>query len=84
MVKTKEELLKEKKALYKRKKYIQNALFNFRSKCWNKMVVVDSELFLPNEEFNALFEKLIGKLSPEKLFDKLKGEGSKISSRGEK
>ena len=72
MVKTKEELLKENKVLLKRKKYIQNALFNFRGKCWNKMVVVDSELFLPNEEFNALFEKLINKISPEKLINKLK------------
>ncbi len=81
--KTKEELLKENKALLKRRKYIQNALFNFRSKCWNKMVVVDSELFLPNEEFNALFEKLLNKLFPKKLSNKLKGEGSKISS-GEK
>lgn len=55
------ELKKENKRLNKKKDYIKNTLFNFRQKCWDKMVVIDSKLFLPNQEFNVLFEKLINK-----------------------
>ena len=70
MVKTKEEILKEYRRLLKSKKYIKNTLDHFKKECYSKMVVVDSELFLSNEEFNEIFEKLISKL---------KGTGGKKS-----
>ena len=61
-----EDYKKENRALNKKIKHTKNILFNFRQECFDKMRVVNSELFLPNQEFNTLFEKLIDKFGKAK------------------
>ena len=57
---------KENRALNKKIKHTKDILFNFRKKCFDNMVVVNSELFLPNNDFNILFDKLIDKFRKDK------------------
>ncbi len=83
MVKTKEEILTEYRRLLKNKKYIKNTLDNFKSECGGKMIVVNSELILTNQDFNEIFEKLIKKLSPDKSINKLKGVNQRFPPEDE-
>jgi len=67
MIKTKEELINENKVLLKNKNKIKDILFRFRQEGRSKMVVINSELFLPNKDFDELSEKIINKFRVNKI-----------------
>ena len=68
-------LKKENKLLQKKIKHTKNILFNFKQECYDQMLSFDHGLFLSNESFNKLFEKLINK------FRKYKKGGKKQNGR---
>ena len=56
-----EDYKKENKILNKKIKHTKNTLFNFRQECYSKMVSIDYGLYLSNDDFSKLFEKLINR-----------------------
>lgn len=73
----KEELKKENRILNKKVKYIKYTLFNFRQKCYDELLSFNCGLFLSNDSFNNLFDKLINKFRKVDLNIESKGGNAK-------
>lgn len=69
----KEELKKENKIFNKKIKHIKSTLFNFRQKCYDEMLSFDNSLYLSNDSFNSLFDKLMNKFRKFDINTEFKG-----------
>ena len=67
------EIKKENRILNKKIKHIKFTLFNFRQKCYDEMLSFDNSLYLSNDSFNNLFDKLMNKFRKVKFNIELKG-----------
>ncbi len=50
----------------KQRKHIKSILLNWRGKCREEMVCLDSELALRNQDFEEMFNKLLNKFRKKK------------------